>query len=141
MKTAKKDNLTQSILEDDPWKLVKVLSLPAIIGMSINGINSFFDGLFVGQMAGQDALAAISLAFPLLFVTGGLSAMIGVGLLALGAIGTVIVISRQGAESLSEPPLPASSGTVATVPDVSNTATAHVPVSGTPATEAKVDSL
>ena len=79
MKTANKDNLTQSILADDPWKLVKVLSLPAIIGMSINGINSFFDGLFVGQMAGQDALAAISLAFPLLFITGGLSAMIGVG--------------------------------------------------------------
>ncbi|MEO1262983.1 MAG: MATE family efflux transporter [Bacteroidota bacterium] len=79
MKTAKKENLTKSILEEDPWKLVKVLSLPAIIGMSINGINSFFDGLFVGQMAGQDALAAVSLAFPLLFVTGGLSAMIGVG--------------------------------------------------------------
>ena len=62
MKTANKDKLTQSILEDDPWKLVKVLSLPAIIGMSINGINSFFDALFVGQMAGQDALAAVSLA-------------------------------------------------------------------------------
>ncbi len=74
-----KDHLTQSILQDDPWKLMRQLSLPAIIGMSINGINSFFDALFVGQMAGQEALAAISLAFPLIFVTGGLSAMIGVG--------------------------------------------------------------
>ena len=65
-----------------------------------------------------------------------LSAMIGVGLLALGAIGAIIVISRQGAESLSQPPLSASSGTVAVVPDVSNTAAARAPVSGTPATEA-----
>lgn len=79
MKSAAKDQLTQSILQDDPLELMKKLSLPAIIGMSINGINAFFDGLFVGQMAGQEALAAISLAFPLIFITGGLSAMIGVG--------------------------------------------------------------
>ena len=79
MKTTNRDKLTESILVDNPWKLMRQLSLPAIIGMSINGINSFFDGLFVGQMAGQEALAAISLAFPLVFITGGLSAMIGVG--------------------------------------------------------------
>ncbi len=71
--------LTESILRDDIWRLMRQLSLPAIIGMSINGINAFFDGLFVGQLVGQDALAAISLAFPLLFVTAGMSAMIGVG--------------------------------------------------------------
>ena len=79
MQSTHKDKLTQSILTDDPWKLMRQLSLPAIIGMSINGINAFFDGLFVGQMAGQEALAAISLAFPLVFITGGMSAMIGVG--------------------------------------------------------------
>ena len=103
-----KDQLTQSILRDNPWKLMWQLSLPAIIGMSINGINSFFDALFVGQMAGQEALAAISLAFPLIFITGGLSAMIGVGgssilSMAIGAedkdtqkkvFGSVLVISN-----------------------------------------------
>ncbi len=71
--------LTDSILQDDIWKLLRQLSLPAIIGMSINGINAFFDGLFVGQLAGQDALAAVSLAFPLTFITGGFAAMIGIG--------------------------------------------------------------
>ncbi len=55
------------------------LSLPAIIGMSVNGVNAFADALFVGQFIGQDALAAISLAFPLTMVTNGFSAMIGVG--------------------------------------------------------------
>ncbi len=79
MANSNKDKLTQTILQDDLWKLMRQLSLPAIIGMSINGINSFFDALFVGQFVGQDALAAISLAFPLVFITGGFSAMIGVG--------------------------------------------------------------
>ncbi|HFA50611.1 MAG TPA: MATE family efflux transporter [Bacteroidetes bacterium] len=79
MKSATSDPLTQSILDDDIWKLLRQLSLPAIIGMSINGINAFFDGLFIGQFTGQDALAAISIAFPLVFITGGMSAMIGVG--------------------------------------------------------------
>ena len=51
--------------------------------MSINGINAFFDGLFVGQFVGESAVAAISLAFPLTFITGGISAMIGVGGAAL----------------------------------------------------------
>ena len=60
--------------------------MPAIIGMSINGINAFFDGLFVGQFLGQEALAAVSLAFPLMMVTNGFSAMIGVGASSLLSI-------------------------------------------------------
>ncbi len=79
MANTNKSVLTNSILQDDIWRLMRQLSLPAIIGMSINGINAFFDGLFVGQLAGQDALAAVSLAFPLTFITAGMSAMIGVG--------------------------------------------------------------
>lgn len=55
------------------------LSLPAILGMSINGINAFVDALFVGQFVGQQAIAAVSLAFPLMMITNGFSAMIGVG--------------------------------------------------------------
>lgn len=74
-----KSKLTEEILTDNVWKLLWRLSLPAIIGMSINGINAFVDGLYVGQFLGQDALAAVSLAFPLMMVTNGISAMIGVG--------------------------------------------------------------
>jgi len=54
-------------------------SLPAIIAMSINSLNTFVDALFIGQYVGQDALAAVSLAFPLTMITNGLAAMIGVG--------------------------------------------------------------
>ncbi len=83
MSEVKKANLTNEILEASIWKLIRKFSLPAIIGMSINGINAFFDGLFVGQFVGESAVAAISLAFPLTFITGGISAMIGVGGAAL----------------------------------------------------------
>lgn len=79
MSAATESKLTQDILRSDIWSLIRRFSLPAIIGMSINGINAFFDGLFVGQFVGETAVAAISLAFPLTFITGGISASIGVG--------------------------------------------------------------
>ena len=79
MSDTPKSELTQEILTDNVWKLLWRLSMPAIIGMSINGINAFVDGLYVGQFLGQEALAAVSLAFPLMMVTNGISAMIGVG--------------------------------------------------------------
>ena len=72
-------DLRQEILDENIWRLMAKLSLPAIIAMSINGINAFFDALFVGQYLGQDAVAAVSLAFPLMMITNGISAMIGVG--------------------------------------------------------------
>jgi len=79
MSSATDSKLTQDILQGDMWMLLRKFSLPAIIGMSINGINAFFDGLFVGQYVGETAVAAISLAFPLTFITAGISAAIGVG--------------------------------------------------------------
>lgn len=79
-------DITQDILNNNLWKLMWELSLPAIIGMSINGINAFVDALFVGQYVGQNALAAISLAFPLTFITNSFAAMIGVGTSSLLSI-------------------------------------------------------
>jgi putative MATE family efflux protein len=55
------------------------LALPGILGMSVASINVFMDALFVGQWVGENAVAAISLAFPLLMLIGGFAAMIGQG--------------------------------------------------------------
>ncbi|MFT6810038.1 MAG: putative MATE family efflux protein [Saprospiraceae bacterium] len=73
------NQLRQEILTQSIWKLMAKFSLPAIIAMSINSLNTFVDALFIGQYVGQDALAAVSLAFPLTMITNGLAAMIGVG--------------------------------------------------------------
>jgi len=54
--------------------------------MSINGLNTFVDALFVGQYVGQDALAAISLVFPLTMITNGFATLIGMGSASLLSI-------------------------------------------------------
>ena len=71
--------LRQDILNKSIWSLMVKFSLPAIIAMSINSLNTFVDALFIGQYVGQEALAAVSLAFPLTMLTNGLSAMVSVG--------------------------------------------------------------
>ncbi len=85
-KTATDNPLTQEILTQNIWKLMAKFSLPAIIAMSINSVNTFVDALFIGQYVGQDALAAVSLAFPLTMITNGISAMIGIGASSLLSI-------------------------------------------------------
>ena len=71
--------LREEILTENLWRLMWKMSLPAIIAMSVNGLNTFVDGLFVGQYVGQNALAAISLVLPLTMITNGFSALIGMG--------------------------------------------------------------
>ncbi len=71
--------IRQNILSEGIWTLMMKFSLPAIIAMSINSLNTFVDALFIGQYVGQEALAAVSLAFPLTMITNGVSAMISVG--------------------------------------------------------------
>jgi len=79
MASEKDKTLSEEILSDRIWRLLVKFSLPSIIAMSVNGINAFVDGLFVGQLVGESALAAISLAFPLTMILNGFTAMIGVG--------------------------------------------------------------
>lgn len=74
------------ILTASIWRLMATMSLPAIIAMSINGINTFVDALFVGQYIGQNALAAVSLVLPLTMITNGFAAMVGMGSASLLSI-------------------------------------------------------
>lgn len=74
-----KADLREEIRTENMWKLMLKLSPVAVIAMSINSINTFVDALFIGQFLGETALAAVSLAFPLAFITNGFAAMLGVG--------------------------------------------------------------
>ncbi len=71
--------LREEIRTEDMWRLMAKLTPVAVLAMSINSINTFVDALFIGQFLGEQALAAVSLAFPLTFITNGLAAMLGVG--------------------------------------------------------------
>ena len=71
--------------------LKKILkdSLPTIISMTLSGMYSVVDGLFIGKSAGDTGLAAINIAWP---VTAVITA-IGIG---IGAGGSVLISHFRG---------------------------------------------
>ena len=72
-------SLRDEIRTENMWRLMAKLTPVAVLAMSINSINTFVDALFIGQFLGESALAAVSLAFPLSFITNSFAAMLGVG--------------------------------------------------------------
>jgi Na+-driven multidrug efflux pump len=55
------------------------LAWPAIVGMSFYVLNTFVDVIFIGQLVGEQAVAGVSLAFPLASIPMGVAAMLGSG--------------------------------------------------------------
>ncbi|WP_347489849.1 MATE family efflux transporter [Desulfoscipio sp. XC116] len=73
------------------WKF----SLPAIVGMLINALYNVIDRIFVGQGVGAIAIAATTVAFPIMIILMGVSILIGVGATALISI-------RMGQQNMEE---------------------------------------
>ncbi len=97
MSTGPAPDLSQRIQQDGLWRLMWKLSIPGLLGMSVNAINNFMDALFVGRMIGEDAFAAISLAFPIMFVVSSFTAMTGQGSSSLlsRAIGAKDLVQQE----------------------------------------------
>ncbi len=74
-----KSDTRAMLLEESPWALVFKLSIPAIIGMLVIGLYNFMDGVYVGQMIGENAMAAVSISYPFTLANTGLSTLLGVG--------------------------------------------------------------
>ncbi|MEG1887500.1 MAG: MATE family efflux transporter, partial [Oscillospiraceae bacterium] len=49
-------------------KLFLIVTIPGIISMLISSLYYTIDGIFVGQLLGADAFAALSLALPLVII-------------------------------------------------------------------------
>lgn len=64
------------------WKF----SLPAIVGMLVNALYNIIDRIFVGRGVGAIAIAATTVAFPIMIIMMGVSILIGVGATALISI-------------------------------------------------------
>lgn len=67
------------LLKEKPLKLMLELSVPAIIGMVIIGLYPLMDGIFAGQILGNQAMTAVGIAMPMTFINSGISTLIGVG--------------------------------------------------------------
>jgi len=67
-------------------KLLLQYSLPAVIGMIVNAIYNVVDRIFIGQFAGEDALAGLTIAFPVMMIIFAFSGLVGIGGAALLSI-------------------------------------------------------
>lgn len=61
-------------------------SMPAIIGMVVNSLYNIVDRIFVGRGVGSLAIAATTVAFPMMIILMAVSILIGVGATALISI-------------------------------------------------------
>jgi len=64
--------------EEKVNKSLRILAVPAVVGMMINALYNVVDAMFVGWL-GKEALAATGVAFPLLMLTGAVGLVFGVG--------------------------------------------------------------
>ena len=69
----------QFILTKNMWSVMWKLSCPAIIAMVLYGCNVLLDAVFVGIFVGENALAGVSIVYPLASFTMGIGSLIGVG--------------------------------------------------------------
>lgn len=76
--SAMRDQKISSLL----WKF----SLPAIVAMLINALYNIVDRIFVGRGVGSIAIAATTVAFPIMIILMAVSMLIGIGATALISI-------------------------------------------------------
>lgn len=62
-----------------PWRLFFIVALPGMVSMFAMSIYAIFEGIFIGQILGEGAFAAVNIAMPLVFITFSLADLIGVG--------------------------------------------------------------
>lgn len=67
-------------------ELLAKYSIPAVIAMLVNAIYNVVDRIFIGQFSGEAALAALTVAFPVMMITFAFSSLIGAGGASLLAI-------------------------------------------------------
>ena len=67
-------------LADAPLgRLVMRFSWPALVSMTLSALYSVVDRIWIGHGCGQDAMAALTLAFPLMMVFGAFGVFVGAG--------------------------------------------------------------
>lgn len=62
-----------------PWRLFFIVALPGMISMFAMSVYSIIEGIFIGQMLGEGAFAAVNIAMPLVMINFSLADLIGVG--------------------------------------------------------------
>lgn len=77
---------TQKLGTESIMKLIFIYSIPSAIGMIANAIYNIVDRIFIGKFVGENALAGLTISFPIMMLFLALAVLIGVGGSALIAI-------------------------------------------------------
>lgn len=67
-------------------KLLIKYSMPAVIAMMVNAIYNIIDRMFIGQYAGENALAGLTIIFPIMMIIFAFAGLIGAGSAALMSV-------------------------------------------------------
>lgn len=79
-------NHSKQLGEDKVSTLLIRFSVPAIIGMMVNALYNVVDRIFVGQGVGKNAIAGITIGFPIMIVIMAFGMLIGIGATSLISI-------------------------------------------------------
>jgi Na+-driven multidrug efflux pump len=77
---------TKALKDEKISKLLWQFSWPAVITMVVNSLYNIIDRIFVGRGVGDIAIAATTVAFPIMLILMAVSVLIGVGATALISI-------------------------------------------------------
>ncbi len=77
---------SQQLGEEKIGKLLLRFSIPAIIGMLVNGLYNIVDRIFVGRGVGSLALSGIAISFPITLAIMAFGMLIGIGATAVISI-------------------------------------------------------
>lgn len=66
-------------IKENKWKMILQFSIPSIIAMLLQTVITVTDGYFTGNYVGENALAAINLGLPVLYLYLGAGLCVGVG--------------------------------------------------------------
>ena len=62
-----------------PWRLFFKVALPGMVSMFAMSVYSIIEGIFIGQVLGESAFAAVNIGIPLVTITFSMADLIGVG--------------------------------------------------------------
>jgi putative MATE family efflux protein len=65
--------------EDKISKLLIQFSIPAIVGMLVNGMYNVVDRIFIGRGVGSEGIAGITIGFPLMLLIMAFGMLVGIG--------------------------------------------------------------
>lgn len=79
-------NQTEKLGTESIVKLLFAYSIPSTVGMIVNAIYNIVDRMFISRFVGENAMAGLTISFPIMMVFNAIAVLIGIGGSSLIAI-------------------------------------------------------